>query len=314
MRAAASGNRDAYRSLVRSHQNLVSSLALAVVHEGPASQDVTQEVFIHLWRKLKTLRNPESFLPWLRQLTRNRAVQHLRERGRRRESPHASEPSLLAQVVDALPDESREVVCLYYREGQSVAQVAKLLELREEAVRKRLSRARELLRASVLEETGKVLVRTAPGEAFCAGVMSALPTGGPLVAGAATFKLSLMSKVSLAWLGPVGGFASAVGGVLWRHRREMRRSRDERERHDLRRLREPNAGGDGGNEGGRPPDASVARSRCPDGRRLRLDHGGALRSLVSPNRRPKEGLGGGGAALAGLRMIMARICPGGVTK
>ena len=156
------------------------------------------------------------------------------------------------------------------------------------------SRARELLRASVLEETGKVLIRTAPGEAFCAGVMSALPTGGPLVAGAATFKLSLMSKVSLAWLGPVGGFASAVGGVLWRHRREMRRSRDERERHDLRRLREPNAGGDGGNEGGRPPDASVAQSRCPDGRRLRLDHGGALRSLVSPNRRPKEGFGGGG--------------------
>ncbi|MBW8312415.1 MAG: hypothetical protein K0M64_10335 [Rhizobium sp.] len=43
-------------------------------------------------------------------------------------------------VLDSLPEESREVLLLYYREGQSSRQVASLLGLQDAAVRKRLSR------------------------------------------------------------------------------------------------------------------------------------------------------------------------------
>ncbi len=57
----------------------------------------------------------------------------------------------LAVALDALPSDACEVLTLFYREGRSVAQVARLLGLREDTVKKRLSRARAALRDEVLQ-------------------------------------------------------------------------------------------------------------------------------------------------------------------
>ena len=84
------------------------------------------------------------------------------------------EAAALAEALAALPDDTREVLTLFYREGQSVAQVAELLDLTEAAVRKRLSRARQSLRAAVLERVGETLKTSAPGAAFTAGILAAL--------------------------------------------------------------------------------------------------------------------------------------------
>src|SRR5262249_50401527 len=67
---------------------------------------------------------------------------------------------LMAETIDRLPAETREVIALFYREGQSVAQVATLLEMSEAAVRQRLSRARQRLRDDVLTRLGRDLVST----------------------------------------------------------------------------------------------------------------------------------------------------------
>ena len=254
--AAARGDRAAYRSLVATHQNLVSSIALAVVRDASASEDVAQEVFLHAWRGLGKLRNPRSFLPWLRQVTRNRAHQLLRER----KGVVPTEANLLEQVVDpkadpsgalvdaedrarlaaaveALPEDSREAVMLFYREGQSVAQVASLLDLREEAVRQRLSRARALLRDALLDTLGEQLVATAPREKFCAGVMAALPSAGPATGVAAALRWTLLGKSAAAFVGPGVGMASAIAGLLWGHRRSMKRAKDDEERDGLVKLK-----------------------------------------------------------------------------
>src|SRR5437868_10180368 len=78
--SAASGDRDAFVRLVEAYADVVSSIALAIVRDLHASQDVAQEVFLVAWRDVRKLRNPSSFLPWLRQITRNRANQWLRDR------------------------------------------------------------------------------------------------------------------------------------------------------------------------------------------------------------------------------------------
>jgi hypothetical protein len=49
----------------------------------------------------------------------------------------------VAEVIDSLPDESRAVIALFYNEGRSVRQVSDLLGIREDAVKKRLLRARD---------------------------------------------------------------------------------------------------------------------------------------------------------------------------
>jgi len=83
--------------------------------------------------------------------------------------------ALLSEAIDQLPDDAREVVILYYREGQSVAQVAALLGLSEAATKKRLSRTRETLRETVLEKVGDLLGRTAPVAAFTAETIALMP-------------------------------------------------------------------------------------------------------------------------------------------
>ena len=71
--AAARGDRDAFASLVDGTRSVVSAIALAIVRDAELARDVAQEVFLSAWRDLGNLRDPVSFLPWLRQLTRHRA-------------------------------------------------------------------------------------------------------------------------------------------------------------------------------------------------------------------------------------------------
>jgi RNA polymerase sigma factor (sigma-70 family) len=276
--AAAGGDRDAFARLVDQTRGLVASIAVAILRDVDASHDVAQDVFLSAWRDLRKLREPASFLPWLRQMTRNRAHHVLRSRVRERrviparlsdrtggrenafagkdllsiavdaQSPAAAliadeDRRRLADAIDALPDEAREVVTLYYREGQSARQVAMLLGMREDTVKQRLSRARQRLRAALLDEVGETLRTTAPGAAFTAGVM-ALTVAAPSTAAAAGFGVSmshaagssLLLKIAAAIGGALLGIAGGVAGVLIGTRRLQRQARDAQERQALRRF------------------------------------------------------------------------------
>ncbi|MDB4969411.1 MAG: polymerase sigma70 [Myxococcales bacterium] len=199
---AAGGDRDAFARLVARHQSLVASIALGVVRDLDASEDVAQEVFLAVWRGLPKLRAPSSFLSWLRQLARNHAVIHLR-RGKARSTlrgeagdarvaaaidpaPDAAaqlagdeDRRALVEALEALPDDAREILTLYYREGRSAEQVAELLELRPDAVRKRLHRARGRLKDALAERMERVVRDSVPGAAFTATVMAAVMANRP---------------------------------------------------------------------------------------------------------------------------------------
>lgn len=267
---AAGGDRDAYARLVDRTRTTVASIALAVVRDVFASEDVAQDVYLAAWQELPRLRNPASFLPWLRQLTRNRAHDAVRRGLRRPVRPKAEPPdaalaavadprpdagaalvaaeerAALQAALDELPDDAREVLTLFYREGRSVAQVAALLGLGEAAVKKRLQRARDSVREATLARLGDTLARTAPGAAFTAVVMGALAAGAPGTAAAAVLQLGALGGKSGAklWLGKlafllggaaVGGLSGLIG-VIVGVRRIMRRARDPEERAALRRM------------------------------------------------------------------------------
>jgi RNA polymerase sigma factor (sigma-70 family) len=266
--AASNGDVDAYGRLVSATSGLVSSIALAIVRDVDLSRDVAQDVFLAAWRELRALRNPASFLPWLRQITRNRANHALRTRLRTREreaglvddrlmeavaDPRpgsdaaliaAEDARALADALESLPDEARETVLLYYREDQSAAQVAALLNVSEEAVRKRLSRARLALREALLAQAGDAARRTAPSAAFAAAIVSKVAAfgfpsatavttiaGAPKAGGAWTLAKAA-AAVGGAALGAVGG----VAGVFFGVRRLMLEARDDEERRALRRF------------------------------------------------------------------------------
>lgn len=63
----------------------------------------------------------------------------------------SEEASQVFEAVMQLPDKYRLVIHLFYYEDYSVREIAKILKLSEQAVKKRLSRAREMLRESLKE-------------------------------------------------------------------------------------------------------------------------------------------------------------------
>lgn len=246
--AAARGDRDAFAALVNETRSVVSAIALSIVRDAELSRDIAQDVFLSAWRDLSELRDPNSFLPWLRQLTRHRAYHVLRterRRGRRitaddtdvlmaqavDPAPHPGaqmladeERQLLATVLDELPDETREVVILYYREGESTEQVARLLGISEANVRQRLTRARARLRSNLLDRFGMAARHSAPDAAFTAAVLMALTVAAPVVSSAATLTavtttaapsllLKVLALLGGAGLGAVGGLAGLLAGT-----------------------------------------------------------------------------------------------------
>lgn len=230
------GDEAAYHRLVQATAATVCSIALAIVRNVEASEDVAQEVFFAAWRNLRKLRNPASFLPWLRQTTRNQANLWLREHLRERErTVHAAdsllataadprptpvddalaeeERRILAGVLDALSEDAREVVLLYYREGSSAKHVAALLGISEDAVKQRLSRARAAMRAEVLEKFGRAAVRTAPGVAFVTVIGASLGSAAPSAAAAVVGAKSTGGKIA-AGLVSLSMLAGALGAAL----------------------------------------------------------------------------------------------------
>ncbi|MEO8033756.1 MAG: sigma-70 family RNA polymerase sigma factor [Acidobacteriota bacterium] len=257
---ARDGDEAAFGRLVALSANTICSIALAIVRNVAASEDIAQEVFLAAWNSMRSLRNPGSFLPWLRQVARNQAHLWLREHAREIGDDDAltgatdgrlpadehliakEERRLLAEALDQVPDEAREVLVLYYREGSSTRQVALLLGISEEAIRQRLSRSRGLLRQELLERFGSTVLRTAPGTAFAATVAGALTFSASSASaaiaaasaastpGASGLASAIVAKATLA--GGILGWAGVLMGM-----KNLEPVFDEREGEELRRFR-----------------------------------------------------------------------------
>jgi RNA polymerase sigma factor (sigma-70 family) len=240
--AARIGDQVAYGRIVAACQNTITAVALAITRDVSASEDIAQDAFISAWQHLERLQNPDSFLPWLRQIARNLARDHLRKhRDQAMDGPNAelamamaADPGpqpmqqlleteheiAAAELIAALPEDSRETLLLFYREGQSSQQVALLLGITDAAVRKRLSRARQHVREELLTRFGDFARSSAPSAAFVASVTAGIAVlGKPASAAAATLgsgaAVAGSAVAGKAILGSVGLLdGGVIGGAL----------------------------------------------------------------------------------------------------
>jgi RNA polymerase sigma factor (sigma-70 family) len=260
--AARDGDRAAYGRIVAACQNTVTAVALAITHDVSASEDIAQDAFLSAWQHLKRLQNPSSFLPWLRQITRNLARDHLRANRHRPLDGEGAEIAIelaadpsptpmqqlvederehaAAELISALPEDSREVLLLFYREGQSSQQVALLLGMSDAAVRKRLSRARASLRADLLARFGEFAASSAPGAAFTGVIATALTIASPPAAAKGILTLAAaggaktLGKIVLGAAGSIGfALIGAFAGIWLGLRKQLKGAIDEEERRGL---------------------------------------------------------------------------------
>src|SRR6266849_2126980 len=257
------GNRDSFGLIVARYQSLLCSLAYSATGSLSQSEDLAQETFFAAWKQLADLREPEKLRSWLCRISRNLTYDALRRQGREplhkaepleavQESP-APEPlpsdytisreeeAILWRSIERIPENYREPLVLYYREHQSVENVAAALDLSEDAVKQRLSRGRKLLHEQGVAFVEGALERTSPGKAFTIGVLAALPAftisakaaavGGAAAKGGTTAKAAAASGLFSAMLAPaLGFFGNYIGyrigmeGAQSDHEREYIRS------------------------------------------------------------------------------------------
>lgn len=254
---AANGDRDAYAKVVAQCQSIVCSIALAMLRDVAASEDVAQEVFLAAWAGLPRLRSKSSFLAWLRQLTRNQCREYLRRQRRHLPLSEASEPSdhapspveraleqeqalILRSALNEIPPDAREIITLFYREDGSVERCALLLGLTDSAVKKRLSRARERLRETVEVRFAAAAKASAPGAALGALVIAQIGLcPAAQAAGLAVSVTKSAAPLHAAWVVFKGLGVGVCGGVLIMVlvvRSLLRKAIDDDERRALKRF------------------------------------------------------------------------------
>ena len=180
---AKQGDAEAFEYLYSLHKRRVYSLCLRMTGNTATAEDLTQEAFLQLFRKIGTFRGESAFSTWLHRMAVNVVLMQLRkkglplvpidettegeEEGTVRKEPGAPDERLagsidrlqLQRAVDELPPGYRTIFVLHDVEGYEHNEIAELVGCSIGNSKSQLHKARiklrELLRASKTERAGK---------------------------------------------------------------------------------------------------------------------------------------------------------------
>jgi RNA polymerase sigma factor (sigma-70 family) len=157
---AMAGDNLAFCELVRRRQALTRNLLRRLCRDATLADDLAQQVFIKAWRSLAKLRSVAAFGGWLRRLTINTWLEHVRAAGPASveldpdelpgsgaESRTSDERMDLDRALGALAPDERLCVVLAYSEGMSHSEISAATALPLGTVKSHVKRGSERLRA-----------------------------------------------------------------------------------------------------------------------------------------------------------------------
>ncbi|HEX5732731.1 MAG TPA: RNA polymerase sigma factor [Blastocatellia bacterium] len=171
-RAAAAGDATAFEKLYEQHSRRVYSLCLRMVASAPLAEDLTQEVFLQVYRKIGSFRGDSAFTTWLHRLTVNQVLMHFRKRGVKLErtseegdftdvveTPLQSTRRIsmidrlaLEKAIEQLPPGYRTVFTLHDIEGYEHEEISDMLDISIGTSKSQLHKARMRLRELLLKK------------------------------------------------------------------------------------------------------------------------------------------------------------------
>jgi len=176
--AAANGNMVAFEEVYNRHHRRVYSICLRMLQNATEAEDLTQDVFIQLHRKIGSFRGDSAFTTWLHRLTVNQVLMHFRKRNVKfektteegetpvqvvggTENPRKMpvvDKIAIEDAIDKLPNGYRNVFVLHDVEGYEHEEVARILGCSVGTSKSQLHKARLKLR--------KLLQKKAPPRLF----------------------------------------------------------------------------------------------------------------------------------------------------
>ncbi len=175
-----SGDEAAFSALVQKYQKSVHALAWRKIGDFHIAEEITQDIFLHVYKKLPTLKDSNQFAGWLYVIANRQCIAWLRKKKRAVQSLEATSQETLEEtayacyiseqreeaeaerrreivqnLLEKLPESERTVVVLHYLGEMTCEAISKFLGVSPNTVKSRLSRARKRLREeeSLIRET-----------------------------------------------------------------------------------------------------------------------------------------------------------------
>jgi RNA polymerase sigma-70 factor (ECF subfamily) len=163
---AAKGDMEAFALIYQTYYRRVYGLTFRMTRNVVEAEDLTQDVFVHLYKKIGSFRGESAFATWLHRFTFNRVLMHFRKSSVKRErttedgetplqvSPGTDNPHqmaiydrmLLDQAITQLPHGYRITFVLHDVEGYEHAEIARMLGCSVGTTKSQLHKARMKLR------------------------------------------------------------------------------------------------------------------------------------------------------------------------
>lgn len=165
----------AFRAFIAMHQDRVFNLVLNKVQHTEDAEEITQDVFIDIYRKPESFRGDSAITTWIYRIAINKCIDHLRRQQARKrtisnakESPaidlhhpgvaieNREKTAMLFRAMDQLPEKQHTAWVLSEMENLSYKEIGEIMQLSLSSIESLLFRARQNLR--------KILAGMYPGE------------------------------------------------------------------------------------------------------------------------------------------------------
>jgi RNA polymerase sigma factor (sigma-70 family) len=154
---ARTGDRDAFAELVRRREVWVRTLLLRCCNDATLADDLAQVAFVQAWNTITQLRSAARFGPWLKRLTINTWLQHIRRKDPLRHADEDTDAASsnedatglgmdLDQALAKLKEPVRLCVVLSYHEGLTHDQISEFTGLPAGTVKSHIRRGTKRLR------------------------------------------------------------------------------------------------------------------------------------------------------------------------
>jgi len=172
-----SGDEEAFRALVEKYLHPIYNFVHFYVYDDHAAEDVTQDIFVKVWKHMKKFDANKSFKIWVYAIAKNTSFDYLKKKRMLNFSALERDENIydikdilplppeilklkdigevLSRALQRLPDKYREILILYYRNDFNFREISEFFHEPVNTVKSRHRRALALLRKVLLEKGGQ---------------------------------------------------------------------------------------------------------------------------------------------------------------